>query len=173
MVTITSPNTALARFTNDSIASDSRPTESVITQASVFSAIVTTATTIDAINRRRGVSKRIEGKVMPRLCRGRYRSHDRMRRMRQQAWQGLKWWIVGGDLLALAGAALLARQSLDEQRAQFDTDARIVHRLLSQQVVQHDAILATLALLQPLPHDAPGASPEQRLRRAGWAGLRE
>ncbi|MDO9436250.1 ATP-binding protein [Hydrogenophaga sp.] len=83
--------------------------------------------------------------------------------MRQQAWQGLRWWIVGGLFLALAGAAWLARQSLDEQRAQFDTDARIVHRLLSQQVVQHDAILATLALLQPLPHDAPGASPEQRL----------
>ena len=31
----------------------------------------------------------------------------------------------------------------------FQTDARIMHRLLSQRAVQHDAILATLALLQP------------------------
>ncbi len=66
-------------------------------------------------------------------------------------------------MLSLAGAVLLARQSLEQQRALFETDARIVHRLLSQQVVQHDAILATLALLQPAPA-APGTgSPEQRL----------
>lgn len=31
----------------------------------------------------------------------------------------------------------------------FQTDARIMHRLLSQRAVQHEAILATLALLQP------------------------
>ncbi len=39
-------------------------------------------------------------------------------------------------------------------QADFETDARIVHRLLSQRAVQHDAILSTLALLQP-------AAPEQ------------
>lgn len=66
-------------------------------------------------------------------------------------------------MLSLAGAVLLARQSLDEQRALFETDARIVHRLLSQQVVQHDAILATLALLQPAPFAGRADSPEQRL----------
>ncbi|MCE3271711.1 MAG: two component transcriptional regulator, sensor histidine kinase [Ramlibacter sp.] len=45
-------------------------------------------------------------------------------------------------------------------RDAFETDARIAHRLLSQRVVQHDAVLATLALLQP----AGGAgSAEQRL----------
>lgn len=81
-----------------------------------------------------------------------------------QSWQGLKWWVGGGVLLSLAGAVLLARLSLDEQRALFETDARIVHRLLSQQVVQHDAMLATLALLQPVPDNGNGASsPEQRL----------
>jgi signal transduction histidine kinase len=81
-----------------------------------------------------------------------------------QSWQGLKWWVSGGILLSLAGAVLLARLSLDEQRALFETDARIVHRLLSQQVVQHDAMLATLALLQPVPDSNSGASsPEQRL----------
>lgn len=74
-----------------------------------------------------------------------------------------RWWWLGGALVSAAGAVVIARQSIDEQRALFETDARIVHRLLSQQVVQHDAILDTLALLQPAP-DAPGtAAPEQRL----------
>ena len=66
-------------------------------------------------------------------------------------------------MVSLAGATLLARQSIDEQRALFETDARIVHRLLSQQVVQHDAILDTLALLQPGPDGASATPPEQRL----------
>jgi signal transduction histidine kinase len=72
--------------------------------------------------------------------------------------------LVGGAVVALAGAAAIARQSLEQQRSLFETDARIVHRLLSQQVVQHDAMLATLALLQPAPDNVGGAaSPEQRL----------
>jgi len=75
----------------------------------------------------------------------------------------MRWWWLGGALVSAAGATLIARQSIDEQRALFETDARIVHRLLSQQVVQHDAILDTLALLQPGP-ETPGATPpEQRL----------
>jgi signal transduction histidine kinase len=81
----------------------------------------------------------------------------------RQSWRAQRWWVSGGVLLSLAGAVLLARQSLDEQRALFETDARIVHRLLSQQVVQHDAILATLALLQPAPAAGNTDSPEQRL----------
>lgn len=56
---------------------------------------------------------------------------------------------LGAGLLAALGAGLLARAELQRQREAFDTDARIVHRLLSQRVVQHDAVLATLALLQP------------------------
>src|SRR3990167_487094 len=76
---------------------------------------------------------------------------------------GVGGWGRGGAVISLTGAVLLARQAIDEQRALFETDARIVHRLLSQQVVQHDAILDTLALLQPGP-EAPGATPpEQRL----------
>jgi signal transduction histidine kinase len=71
--------------------------------------------------------------------------------------------LVGGAVVALAGAAAIARQSLEQQRALFETDARIVHRLLSQQVVQHDAILATLALLQPDSAGPSGTPPEQRL----------
>ena len=73
------------------------------------------------------------------------------------------WWsrwagAAGALMLTLAGAAWLAQQSLLQQRAAFETDARIVHRLLSQQVVQHDAVLATIALLQPGTDQ-----PEQRL----------
>ncbi len=63
--------------------------------------------------------------------------------------------------MALAGAALIARQALEQERAAFETNARIAHRLLSQAVVQHDAILATLTLLQPTP-DTPGATPPER-----------
>jgi signal transduction histidine kinase len=81
----------------------------------------------------------------------------------QHSRQSFRWWLVGGACLGLLGSGLVARQSLDEQRALFETDARIVHRLLSQRVVQHDAILATLTLLQPAA-EAPGAAPpEQRL----------
>lgn len=75
------------------------------------------------------------------------------------------WWLLAWLLPALAGAALLLSMELAQRREGFDTQARIVHRLLSQRVVQHDAILATLALLtlrqaQGAPgHDAP----EQRL----------
>lgn len=49
---------------------------------------------------------------------------------------------------------------MERQREAFETDARIVHRLLSQRAVQHDAILSMLALLQPA---ADSAQPEQRL----------
>jgi len=50
-----SPNMALAKLTNDSIASDSKPTESVMYQALVFKPMVMTATTTEAISRRCGV----------------------------------------------------------------------------------------------------------------------
>ena len=68
-------------------------------------------------------------------------------------------WLV----LSLLGCVLLARAELVQLREAFETDARISHRLLSQRVVQHDAVLATLALLQPGLQPGPGAQPEQRL----------
>ena len=71
--------------------------------------------------------------------------------------------VVAGAVIALAGATAIAQQSLEQQRALFETDARIVHRLLSQQMVQHNAILTTLALLQPSPSAPNTGSPEQRL----------
>lgn len=72
--------------------------------------------------------------------------------------QGI-WWLAWLGL-ALAGAAWLARSELARLQADFDTDARIAHRLLSQQVVQYDAVLATLALLDT---GTDAARPEQRL----------
>lgn len=64
--------------------------------------------------------------------------------------QGVKrygWWLLAWVVLALGGSAVLIRMELAQQREVFDTNARIAHRLLSQRVVQHDAVLATLALL--------------------------
>ena len=69
-------------------------------------------------------------------------------------------WIAAGLLLSVLGALALARLELSRLREAFETDARIAHRLLSQRVVQHDAVLATLALLQP---GVQGDAPEQRL----------
>lgn len=81
----------------------------------------------------------------------------------RRVWPFRLGWVVLGLLLSVAGSVVIARLALDRHRALFETDARIVHRLLSQQVVQHDAILATLALLQPGPDTAGDAAPEQRL----------
>ena len=52
-------------------------------------------------------------------------------------------------LVACIGCSWLVVDRLQQLHAAFETDARIVHQLLSQRVVQHDAIMATLALLQP------------------------
>ena len=69
-------------------------------------------------------------------------------------------WIVAWCALVILGSTLLARNEFGRLREEFETSARIAHRLLSQRVVQHDAILATLALLQPA---SDGRNPEQRL----------
>ena len=78
--------------------------------------------------------------------------------MRAQALSPLLPWLLAAAA-SLAGAGLIARDELAHRREAFDTDARIAHRLLSQRLVQHDAVLATLALLSPTRADHP----EQRL----------
>jgi signal transduction histidine kinase len=88
-------------------------------------------------------------------------------------------WIAAWLVLSTAGAVALAQQELARLREAFDTQARIAHRLLSQRAAQHDAVLATLALLQPAPGtDAmqrlPSVYPQilgirQRLDPAAWA----
>ena len=69
------------------------------------------------------------------------------------------WLLVVLAVLAGGGAFTIARADLAVRRTAFETDARIAHRLLSQRAAQHDAILATLALLQPARAEAA----EQRL----------
>jgi len=69
------------------------------------------------------------------------------------------WWLAW-LLVAGAGAAWIARAELRQQYEDFEANGRIAHRLMSQQVVQYDAVLATLALLESAP-DA--GRPEQRL----------
>src|SRR5450830_429000 len=68
MVTINKPKIALARLTSDSIASESKPTESVMYQASVLSVMVMMATTTEASSRRCGVKKRSGIKAMTCLA---------------------------------------------------------------------------------------------------------
>ena len=65
--------------------------------------------------------------------------------------------------LSVAGCVLLARSELAQLREAFETDARISHRLLSQRAVQHEAVLATLALLQPTAQPGDTDPAEQRL----------
>ena len=65
--------------------------------------------------------------------------------------------------ISAIGCVLLARTELVQLREAFETDARISHRLLSQRVVQHEAVLATLALLQPAASPGSNDSVEQRL----------
>ena len=72
-------------------------------------------------------------------------------------------WMLAWCIVTALGCVALARMELTQQREAFETDARIVHRLLSQRVVQHDAVLATLALLQASGDPAEAAQPEQRL----------
>ena len=73
-------------------------------------------------------------------------------------------WLLAWAVAAGSGAAWLAQQRLQALHDTFTTNARVAHRLLSQQLVQHDAILATLSLLQPaLGTDA--------LANAGATGL--
>ncbi|MEN9485482.1 MAG: hypothetical protein RJB37_3362 [Pseudomonadota bacterium] len=71
---------------------------------------------------------------------------------------GLAW-----TLLSTLAAVGLAQSELTRLREAFDTDARIAHRLLSQRAAQHDAILATLNLLQPTRSGAEDDQPQQHL----------
>lgn len=72
----------------------------------------------------------------------------------------VRFWLLAWAVLSVLIGGAIARNHLASQRDAFDTNARIVHRLLSQRVVQHDAILATLALLQS---GTSADRPEQRL----------
>lgn len=72
-------------------------------------------------------------------------------------WRGFWTWLLLWALVAGLGAGWLAHARLVTLENAFATDARIVHRLLSQRVVQHDAVMAMLPLLHP-PADKPDTS---------------
>ncbi|MBY0465667.1 MAG: hypothetical protein K2W33_12060, partial [Burkholderiales bacterium] len=63
----------------------------------------------------------------------------------------VRWVAALGAVLALGGSAWLVATEWQRLRSAFDTQARIIHRLLSQQMVQHEAVLSTLTLLPPAP----------------------
>ena len=63
-----------------------------------------------------------------------------------------RWrWLLVWCLITALGCLLLGRWQLGQLRDAFETDARIAHRLLSQRAVQHDAVMAMLALVQAPP----------------------
>ena len=64
-------------------------------------------------------------------------------------WRSPLAWPLAWTLVVVAGAGWLAHARLLVLEEAFTTDARIVHRLLSQRAVQHDAVMAMLPLLQP------------------------
>lgn len=64
--------------------------------------------------------------------------------------------------LSLIASGIEVGASRARHEDAFQTNARIMHRLLSQRAVQHEAILATLALLQPGGQNV-GAQEAQRL----------
>jgi signal transduction histidine kinase len=79
--------------------------------------------------------------------------------MKQWLRMRIGWWLAWLALTA-AGGVWLARAELARLQQGFEADVRIAHRLMSQQMVQYDAVLATLALLET----GGGAErPEQRL----------
>lgn len=84
-------------------------------------------------------------------------------------WQGAGPWLLVWTGLVLAGSLVVVRMDIAQRREAFQAEARIAHRLLSQRMAQHEAVLATLVLLAPPPPSssspplAPEARPEQRL----------
>jgi signal transduction histidine kinase len=56
-------------------------------------------------------------------------------------------WGLAGLLAALLAGGALVRWDIADRRSAFQADARTAHRLLSQRAAQHDAMLATLVLL--------------------------
>jgi hypothetical protein len=71
--------------------------------------------------------------------------------------------VLGWLALTAAGCVVVVLQSLNAARAQFLAEAGVMHRLLSQQIRQHEALLDTLVVLQPAPPRAGALAPEQRL----------
>jgi signal transduction histidine kinase len=78
-------------------------------------------------------------------------------------WSGRARWVLAGAIVALAGATVLVRADIAQRRDAFQAEARIAHRLLSQRAAELDAVLATLALLEPASSPAAFQAAVQRL----------
>lgn len=83
--------------------------------------------------------------------------------MRETWKHGWLPWLAAWLGLTLLGALAIVRYDIAQRRALFQADARTAHRVLSQRAVQHDAILATLALMGTPSAADGGAYPERRL----------
>jgi signal transduction histidine kinase len=83
--------------------------------------------------------------------------------MREPWIHGRLPWLAAWLAITLLGAMAIVRYDIAQRRALFQTDARTAHHQLSQRAVQHDAILATLALMSAPSAAAGGSHPEQRL----------
>jgi signal transduction histidine kinase len=101
----------------------------------------------------------------PDVLRGRAmaRSGRRIGRVGQNPRMNLRWrdrvpWWLAWAVLVLAGGAAMVRWDIAQRREAFATDARIVHRLLSQRAAGIEAVLGTLSLLDPARAD-PGDAP--------------
>jgi signal transduction histidine kinase len=62
-------------------------------------------------------------------------------------------WLLAWLIASVAIGAIVVRVDIAQRREDFQSEARTAHRLLSQRAAQHDAILATLVLLDPVPFD--------------------
>ncbi|MBL8329749.1 MAG: hypothetical protein JNJ71_12925 [Rubrivivax sp.] len=65
--------------------------------------------------------------------------------------------------LTLAGCIAGVHMSLERERFVFENEANSLHRWLSQQARHHEALVETLALLQPRPEPGERLMPETRL----------
>ncbi|MGE0312354.1 MAG: sensor histidine kinase [Lautropia sp.] len=68
-------------------------------------------------------------------------------------------WPIAGVAVAVAGVILIVRADIAIRRAAFQADAIAAHRILGQRAAQHDAILATIALLGRGDDDAASRLP--------------
>lgn len=78
-------------------------------------------------------------------------------------WRAFAGWTAAWLLLTLVGATLLVRLDIAARRADFAADAADVHRQLGQRAAQHDAILATLTLLDAADAASDAERPWDRL----------
>jgi len=76
-----------------------------------------------------------------------------MASMFERHWR-VRWVFALALAIAVLGSGWLVHAEWMRLRDGFDVQARIIHRLLSQQMVQHEAVLSTLTLLPPAPDAA-------------------